>query len=108
MDDEPFAARDITSVAYEVAKGLKYLHLTAHILHGDIKSWNVLISHDFKIVKICDFGASLPLTESLEMDASNGDFGYVGTECWNPPEVINGIRFTWLDVRKRTIFDKTV
>jgi len=78
-------------VAFEVAKGLKYLHNTAHVLHGDIKSWNILVSDAFEVVKICDFGNSLPLTESLEVDMSKGDFSYVGTECWNPPEVIGMI-----------------
>ncbi|KAH0953965.1 hypothetical protein HN011_005472 [Eciton burchellii] len=88
LEDEPFPAKDIMKVAFEVAKGLKYLHNTAHVLHGDIKSWNILVSDAFEVVKICDFGNSLPLTESLEVDMSKGDFSYVGTECWNPPEVI--------------------
>lgn len=90
MEDEPFPAKDILKVGFEIAKGLKYLHNTAHILHGDIKSWNILVSHGFNIVKLCDFGSSAPLTESLEMDISKGDFRYVGTECWNPPEIVSG------------------
>lgn len=88
MEDEPFPAKDILKVGFEIAKGLKYLHHTVHLLHGDIKSWNILVSHDFNAIKLCDFGNSLPLTESLEMDTSKGDFSYVGTECWNPPEII--------------------
>ncbi|XP_032689951.1 lymphokine-activated killer T-cell-originated protein kinase isoform X2 [Odontomachus brunneus] len=87
-DDEPYPAKDIMKVSFEIAKGLKYLHHTAHILHGDIKSANILISHDFNVVKLCDFGHSLPLTESLELNTSKGNFSYIGTECWNPPEVI--------------------
>ncbi|XP_011635596.1 lymphokine-activated killer T-cell-originated protein kinase [Pogonomyrmex barbatus] len=89
LEDEPFPAKDILKVGFEIAKGLKYLHHTAHILHGDIKSWNILVSHNFNTVKLCDFGSSLPLTESLEMDTSKGNFSYVGTECWNPPEIIS-------------------
>lgn len=77
-------------VGFAVAKGLKYLHHTVHILHADIKSGNILVSHDFSVVKICDFGHSLPLTASLEMDTSKGDFCYIGTECWNAPEIIFG------------------
>ncbi|XP_014472888.1 PREDICTED: lymphokine-activated killer T-cell-originated protein kinase isoform X3 [Dinoponera quadriceps] len=88
-DEEPFPAKDILTVGYEVAKGLKYLHHTAHILHGDIKSPNILVTHDFSTVKLCDFGHSLPLTESLELDISKGDFSYFGTECWNAPEIIH-------------------
>ncbi|XP_028044598.1 lymphokine-activated killer T-cell-originated protein kinase isoform X2 [Monomorium pharaonis] len=89
LEDEPFLAKDILKVGFEIAKGLEYLHYTAHILHGDLKSWNILVSHDFQTVKLCDFGNSLPLTESLEVDTSKGDFCYVGTECWNPPEIVS-------------------
>lgn len=77
---------------YEITKGLEYLHHIAYILHGDIKSYNILISSDYKIVKLCDFGVSLPLTETLEVDTSNGNFNYIGTECWSAPEII----FGWL------------
>lgn len=89
--DDPFPAKDILKIAYEIVKGLEYLHHTAHILHGDVKSYNVLVSVDYNTVKLCDFGVSLPLTESLEMDTSKGDFMYVGTECWSAPEIIHEI-----------------
>jgi len=98
LEDEPFPAKDILKVGFEIAKGLKYLHHTAHILHGDIKSWNILVSHGFNTVKLCDFGSSLPLTESLEVDTlrlcynlQEGELPYIGTECWNPPEIISGM-----------------
>ncbi|KAK2584525.1 hypothetical protein KPH14_006895 [Odynerus spinipes] len=88
--DDIFPAKNILHVGYEIAKGLEYLHHTIHILHGDIKSYNVLVSKDLKMVKLCDFGVSIPLTETLEIDNSKGDFTYCGTECWNAPEVICG------------------
>ena len=78
------------NVAYEVAKGLEYLHHSAYILHGDIKSYNILISKDLKSVKICDFGVSIPLTKALEIDTSTGEYNYIGTQCWSAPEIING------------------
>ncbi|XP_035737697.1 lymphokine-activated killer T-cell-originated protein kinase-like [Vespa mandarinia] len=86
--DDIFAAKDILYVGYEMAKGLEYLHHIIYILHGDIKSYNVLVSKDLKKVKLCDFGVSVPLTKTLEMDKSQENFMYVGTECWNPPEVL--------------------
>ncbi|XP_017788977.1 PREDICTED: lymphokine-activated killer T-cell-originated protein kinase, partial [Habropoda laboriosa] len=86
--DDQFPANNILKITYEIVKGLEYLHHTAHILHGDIKSYNVLVSTDYKIVKLCDFGVSLPLTDSLEIDTSKGNFVYVGTECWSAPEII--------------------
>ncbi|XP_066593959.1 lymphokine-activated killer T-cell-originated protein kinase [Prorops nasuta] len=88
--EDPFAAYYILKVGYEVAKGLEYLHNTAHILHGDIKSYNILVSKDFSTVKLCDFGVSLPLNDKLVLDDSNGEFCYIGTECWNAPEIIFG------------------
>ncbi|XP_033321760.1 lymphokine-activated killer T-cell-originated protein kinase [Megalopta genalis] len=87
--DDQFPAKDILKITYEIVKGLKYLHHTAHILHGDMKSYNVLVSDDYSRVKLCDFGVSVPLTESLEMDTTKGDFQYVGTECWSAPEIIH-------------------
>ena len=48
-----------------VASALDYLHREKRILHGDMKSGNVLVIGDFKIVKICDFGVALRLDENL-------------------------------------------
>jgi PDZ-binding kinase len=39
----PFPAENIRRVALDVAKALDYLHKTCHILHGDIKSFNILV-----------------------------------------------------------------
>ncbi|XP_029041187.1 lymphokine-activated killer T-cell-originated protein kinase isoform X1 [Osmia bicornis bicornis] len=88
-DDDPFPAKVILKITYEIVKGLVYLHHTAHILHGDIKSFNILVSEDYNRVKLCDFGVSVPLTESLVLDTSKGDFRYIGTECWSAPEIVN-------------------
>lgn len=89
-DEGPFRATEIENVAFEVAKGLDYLHHSVKILHGDIKSYNILVNKGLKTVKICDFGVSVPITEKLEIDTSKGDFVYTGTECWNAPEIILG------------------
>ena len=48
-----------------VASALDYLHREKRILHGDMKSGNVLVIGDFKAVKICDFGVALRLDENL-------------------------------------------
>lgn len=86
--DDIFPAKDILHIGNEIAKGLEYLHHTVYILHGDVKSYNILVSKDLKQVKLCDFGVSIPLTETLEIDNSKGDFVYIGTKCWSAPEVI--------------------
>lgn len=85
-----FNADEILKVGYEIAKGLEYLHHTAYVLHGDVKSYNILTTRRLETVKICDFGVSVPLTRALEMDTSTGEFMYIGTQCWSAPEIING------------------
>ncbi|KAG7196532.1 hypothetical protein KM043_018556 [Ampulex compressa] len=87
--DQSFPADTILMVANEIVKGLEYLHHTVHILHGDVKSYNVLVSQDCRTVKLCDFGVSVPLTELLELNTSTGNFVYIGTECWSAPEIIH-------------------
>lgn len=101
-DGELFAAKEILRIGYEIAKGLEYLHHTAFILHGDIKSYNVLVSFDYKIVKLCDFGVSLCLNkDTLEIDKKKGNEHYTGTECWNAPEILSGINFYILHLKKK-------
>lgn len=39
----PFLAENILKVALDVAKALDYLHEECHLLHGDIKSFNILV-----------------------------------------------------------------
>ena len=46
------------SVARGVASGLSYLHDHHSLLHGDIKSANVLVSRALDTIKLCDLGAS--------------------------------------------------
>jgi len=50
----PLAANFILIVIRSVASALDYLHREKRILHGDMKSGNVLIIGDFKVVKICE------------------------------------------------------
>ncbi|XP_058576743.1 lymphokine-activated killer T-cell-originated protein kinase isoform X2 [Neofelis nebulosa] len=62
---DPFPAAIILKVALNMAKGLKYLHQEKKLLHGDLKSSNVVIKGDFETIKICDVGVSLPLDENM-------------------------------------------
>lgn len=45
---------------------LQYLHNEKKLLHGDMKSCNVVIKGDFETVKICDVGVSLQLDENMK------------------------------------------
>ncbi|NXF40616.1 TOPK kinase, partial [Nyctibius bracteatus] len=82
----PFPAATIFKVALSMARGLKYLHNDKKLLHGDIKSSNVVVKGDFEAIKICDVGVSLPLDEN--MTVSGPDMYYIGTEPWKPKEAL--------------------
>jgi len=77
-----FSQQQIVSVIAGVAKGLQYLHDDKGLLHGDIKSYNILIKGNFEEVKLCDFGVSLELKSAKVED-------YVGTGAWAAPEALD-------------------
>ncbi|XP_034277089.1 lymphokine-activated killer T-cell-originated protein kinase [Pantherophis guttatus] len=83
---KPFPAATILKVALHMARGLKYLHNDKKLLHGDIKSSNVVIKGDFESIKICDVGVSLPLDENMMV--SDPEAEYIGTEPWKPKEAL--------------------
>lgn len=83
----PFPPAVIEKVALHVARGLQYLHNEKKLLHGDMKSCNVVIMGDFNTVKICDVGVSLRLDENMRV--SDPDAEYVGTEPWKPKEALD-------------------
>ncbi|XP_018423975.1 PREDICTED: lymphokine-activated killer T-cell-originated protein kinase [Nanorana parkeri] len=82
----PFPAPVILKVALHMARGLKYLHIEKKILHGDMKSSNVVIKGDFETIKICDVGVSLHLDEN--MTVTDPKACYIGTESWKPKEAL--------------------
>lgn len=55
-------------MSLDIFKGLDYLHTKARILHGDLKSFNILIKGEFELCKLCDFGVSQPLNEEGYLD----------------------------------------
>ncbi|GAB0093114.1 lymphokine-activated killer T-cell-originated protein kinase [Sergentomyia squamirostris] len=81
----PLPTEHIQKMCLDIASALEYLHSDMKILHGDIKSGNVLVKGDFQVCKLCDFGVSLKLDESGHI---NPDEKYVGTDLWAAPEVI--------------------
>lgn len=80
---DPFPPQQIHKVALDIAKAMEYLHKEAKIIHGDIKSANVLIFDNFAVAKLCDFGVSRRINNDGEVDE-----GYAGTDMWMPMEAV--------------------
>ncbi|CAH1392368.1 unnamed protein product [Nezara viridula] len=75
----------ICRVLQGASKALDYLHTEKYLLHGDIKSHNILIKGDVRVVKLCDFGLSISLRKDGTADVQK----YVGTLCWAAPEAVD-------------------
>ncbi|KAL8505033.1 hypothetical protein ACS0TY_016294 [Phlomoides rotata] len=71
------------NMAYDVAKGMNYLHtLNPPIVHRDLKSPNLLVDKKYT-VKVCDFGLSR-LKENTFLSSKSA----AGTPEWMAPEVL--------------------
>ncbi|KAG9123474.1 hypothetical protein FRC07_014889 [Ceratobasidium sp. 392] len=78
---------DRCSMCAQVAEGLVYLHAN-HIVHGDVKGLNVLVSSDH-MLKLTDFGnAALIKDYSLCFAASTSTRTKPTTLRWTAPEIM--------------------
>lgn len=88
QDLGPLEATKIIKVCLDIGNALTYLHNDMRLLHGDLKSFNILIKGDFLVAKLCDFGVSQPLDDDGYIDVKNHpEARYVGTDLWSAPEV---------------------
>ncbi|EDV46518.1 lymphokine-activated killer T-cell-originated protein kinase [Drosophila erecta] len=88
----PLPAKNTYKMIMDVALALDFLHNKASLLHGDLKSFNVLVKGEFEICKLCDFGVSIPLDEQGEVNfQKNPGLRYVGTSLWCAPEVVDEV-----------------
>lgn len=86
----PLEPSKILKVCIDVCSALDYLHTKVHLLHGDLKSYNVLIKNAFEQCKLCDFGVSLPLNSEGFIDLDkNPNLHYIGTDIFSAPEIFH-------------------
>ncbi|CAH1399751.1 unnamed protein product [Nezara viridula] len=73
----------IYQVVASISRALQYLHEDEKLIHGDIKSFNILIKGQLNSIKLCDFGVSLNIGED-----GTSDEEYIGTLPWTAPEAL--------------------
>lgn len=89
LGDDELLPRQRLTCAREVASALDYLHACG-IIHGDIKSANVLLALS-GAAKLCDFGGAVQLLTSIASSASASGGGSVAmTLAWCAPEMFTG------------------
>lgn len=70
----------INKLGLDISNALNYLHTEMLLIHGDIKSFNILIKGDFAICKLCDFGVTVKIKADGLLDFDdNPKAHYTGT-----------------------------
>ncbi|ESP03197.1 hypothetical protein LOTGIDRAFT_199455 [Lottia gigantea] len=79
----------LRNIALSVVKALHYLHSELQVIHRDVKPSNILINRKGE-VKICDFGISGYLVDSIARTKDAGCRPYMGPERINPENPSEG------------------
>lgn len=70
-------------ICFAVVSALEYLHTKLRVIHRDVKPSNILVNND-GVVKLCDFGISGQLVDSLAKTINAGCKPYMAPERINP------------------------
>lgn len=68
--------------AYQMFRGLDYMHESAGLCHRNVKPSNLLLYPAAGLLKICDFGSAKDLSESRPNSS------YVCSRCYRAPELL--------------------
>lgn len=91
--DGPYMANDIIKVCKAMSSALEYLHSAeVCIIHGDVKSANILAEKDLSQVRLCDFGNAAIMDPCTRVRV-DGHSCY-GTQLWTCKEVIEALEAT--------------
>ena len=84
-NQEPLNGRTLTKIAWQVAKGMAYLHKNK-IVHRDLKTLNILLDADNNAC-VADFGLSGKMKEQGFL------IGGAGTPNYTAPEILSRIHY---------------
>ena len=80
----------VRSYARQLTNALQHLS-RHHIVHADIKPENILVSADYSMVKLADFGSAFFVSD-IDARADNPT-PYLVSRFYRPPEVILGLEY---------------
>jgi len=83
--DKGMSLKAVRAYTRQLLIALQHIH-RMHIIHADIKPDNILISAGHNLVKICDLGSAMELTE-VEVTP------YLVSRFYRAPEIILGIKY---------------
>ena len=79
----------LSRISFSVVSALEYLHTNLSVIHRDVKPSNILVNDD-GVIKLCDFGISGQLVDSLAKTMNAGCKPYMAPERINPMRGENG------------------
>jgi len=87
--DLVFPEKVLSRIAFSVVAALEYLHTNLKVIHRDVKPSNILVN-DNGVIKLCDFGISGQLVDSLAKTLNAGCKPYMAPERINPGQEQSG------------------
>ncbi|KAF4520110.1 hypothetical protein B566_EDAN010266 [Ephemera danica] len=91
----------IASLIHDLIKGMRYLHNSPLIFHGNLKSSNCVVTSRW-VLQVADFGLH-ELRQGAEND-SIGDYQYYRNLLWKAPECLRGVNLSPKEKQKCDVY----